>query len=200
MNATRRLLRRLRPLALLLGLIWVSFAVDVALGGALSDAFGVVPRRLSGLDGVLAMPFLHADLDHLLGNTAPLAFLGALILVSAPTRFLGATLGAVILGGALLWLFGRDFNHIGASGLIFGWFGFLVVHGLLERSLRAILGALGAGAFYGVSIAVGLVSGIDENGLPVSWDGHLTGLIAGAVAGWVLSARAGGARPILRPR
>lgn len=200
-EALRRYLRRFQPLLILAALIWAAFAVDVALSGAMTAAFGLEPRRLSGLDGVLAMPFLHANLEHLLANTAPLLVLGALIVTFAPRRLAAATAGAVLLGGGLLWTFGRDYNHIGASGLVFGWFGFLVVFAGVERSWRALLGAAAAIALYGATIWVGLApTSAEGTAGAVSWEGHLFGLIGGAAAALAAGGRGRAARPVLRPR
>lgn len=174
--------RRFRVLVYFIAALWATHLANILLGGALTRALGLVPRRVDGLDGILAMPFLHGSWEHLWANTTPLLLLGGLILALAPERFLKATLISVLVGGALTWLFARDNNHIGASGLIFGWFGFLVALGLLERSRRALLGAFIAIAFYGVSTVLGL----DPSEPRVSWEGHLAGLVAGAAAAWFL--------------
>lgn len=174
--------RRFRLLLLFVGALWIVHLVNILMGGAMTRALGLVPRRIDGLDGVLAMPFLHGSWEHLWANTTPLLLLGGLILALAPERFVRATLISVLLGGALTWIFARDNNHIGASGLIFGWFGFLVALGLLERSGRALLGAFIAIAFYGASTILGL----DPREMRVSWEGHLAGLVAGAAAAWIL--------------
>lgn len=180
--AAAELWRRFRPLVLFIGAIWALHLVNIAMGGALTRSFGLVPRTLSGLDGVLGMPFLHGSWAHLAGNTPPLIVLGGLILLLTPERFNRATVFAVVLGGALTWIFARQNNHIGASGLIFAWFGFLVALGVFERSWRALLGAAAALALYGARTIVGL----DPTSESVSWDGHLAGLAAGIAAGWAL--------------
>lgn len=199
-------LKSLRPLAGLLILVWAAFALDWALGGVLKASFGLEPRRLAGIDGVLLMPFLHADLQHLLGNTPPLIVLGALLKLLMPQRFWPATAIVVFGGGACLWLLGRDYVHIGASSLIFGWFGFLVAAGALERSVRALLGAATALALYGAAVAAGLTGAqATGDGALVSWEAHLFGLMAGVAAAAILRApkrrRVGGrTRAITRPR
>lgn len=182
--------RRARPLAALLAAMWLAHLVNIVAGGALTRSLGLVPRQLSGLDGVVAMPLLHGSWEHLWANTTPVLLLGGLILALAPDRFGGATVIGVILGGALTWLFGRDNNHIGASGLIFAWFGFLVALGLLERSRSAALGAVVAILLYGASTLIGL----DPREVRVSWDGHLAGLAAGVVAASVLRRKPNGQR------
>ena len=176
------LLRRLAPLAGLVALMWAVRFVDIAFGGELTMQFGLVPRTLDGLDGVLAMPFLHGNFAHLISNTTPLLVLGALLLFLTPKRFWAATAICILLGGALTWGFARPFNHIGASGLVFGWFGFMVALGLLERSAQALIGAAIALLLYGTPTLLGLA----PTDARVSWDGHLAGLIAGVVAAWRL--------------
>lgn len=203
-----RTLAALSPALWLVAALWIAHALNIALGGGLTERFGLIPRRLDGADGIAFMPLLHADLDHLIGNTGALLALGLIIALAAPSRFLIATLGAVILGGALLWLFGRPANHIGASGLIFGWFGFLVAYGALARSWRSIAGAVLAIAFYGATVFAGLGGGAlfggaaaaPDGALGVSWEAHLFGLIGGLAAAWISRPRTAQSRPVRRPK
>lgn len=196
-----RALGRMQPLFLLLGLIWAAHGLNIALGGALTPLLGLAPRRLDGLDGVVAMPFVHADLAHLIANTAPLAALGALILILTPRRFYAATAIVILGGGALLWCFGREYNHIGASGLLFGWFGYLVAAGLFERSMTAALGAVAALALYGGAILAGLTEAAPSPDQIVSLEAHALGLAAGFAAAWALRTPSRSrSRPIRRPR
>ena len=184
--------RRYAPLAALIAAIWLAHLLNIVLGGELTVRLGLIPRRLDSLDGVLAMPFLHGSWAHLWANTTPLLILGALILTLAPRRFWPATLICLLLGGALIWLLARGQNHIGASALIFGWFGFLVALGVLERSPAAVLGAVIAVLAYGAQTMLGL----RPDDARISWDGHLAGLVAGVVAAWRLRGplRGGGVR------
>ncbi|MEO1330189.1 MAG: rhomboid family intramembrane serine protease [Pseudomonadota bacterium] len=174
--------RSVAPLIAFVASLWAAHVFNIALQGALTERFGLIPRRIDGLDGILAMPFLHGDWAHLSANTPPLLVLGGLIILLAPDRFWTATLLGVLLGGALTWLFARHNNHIGASGLIFAWFGFLVALGVLERSARALIGAGVAVFFYGAPTLLGLAPEDSR----ISWDGHLAGLAAGVVAAWAL--------------
>lgn len=185
-NGDAAVWRRFQPLLVFLLALWLVHGLDRALDFALSDQFGLRPREIGGLPGVLAMPFLHADWPHLTANTTSLLGLGALILILAPRRFWPATLITVLLAGALIWVFARPYPHVGASGLVFGWFGFLIVFGLLERTPTALLGAGVAILAFGASTVSGLTP-IDER---VSWEGHLAGLVAGAGAAlWLSRAR-----------
>lgn len=174
--------RRFRPLIAIVAAMWLTHLINVSLGGALTERLGLAPRRVDGLDGVVAMPFLHGSWEHLSANTAPLLTLGGVILTLAPRRFWTATAICVVVGGMLTWMLARAHLHIGASGLVFGWFGFLVALGLMERSWPAVIGAGVAVLMHGASTILGLMP-TDSS---VSWDGHLAGLAAGVAAAWLL--------------
>lgn len=180
----RALLRRSAVLGAFVALLWAVQVVNWITGYALNPAFGLIPRQMAGLDGILAMPLLHGSFSHLMANTPPLVIMGALLAATA-TRALVAVNAMVIgLGGGLVWLLGSPAIHVGASGLIFGWFGFLIARGLVDRS-PVTLGAAGIiGVLYG-SILWGVLPG--QPG--VSWEAHLYGAIAGAVAAVVLRSR-----------
>ena len=168
---------RTAALVAFVALLWAVQVVNWIFGYGLNPAFGLIPRHVSGLDGVIAMPLLHGSFAHLMANTPPLLVMGGL-LVATTTRALLAVNAVVIgLGGGLVWLFGSSAIHIGASGLIFGWFGFLVVRGFVDRSLITLGAALVVGVLYG-SILWGVLPG--QPG--VSWEAHLFSAIAGAAA------------------
>lgn len=173
----RAFFRRTAALVVFVALLWVVQVVNWIVGYGLNPAFGLIPRHVSGLDGVIAMPLLHGSFAHLMANTPPLLVMGGL-LVATTTRALLAVNAVVIgLGGGLVWLFGSSAIHIGASGLVFGWFGFLVARGLVDRSLITLGAALVVGLLYG-SILWGFLPG--QPG--VSWEAHLFGAIAGVAA------------------
>lgn len=174
--------------AALVVLLWVLEGLDLALGGAL-DRHGLRPRELAGLEGIVFAPFLHGGFGHLASNTVPFAVLGSLVMTRGMRAFLLTTATIVLLGGALTWLFGRSANHIGASGLVFGWLGFLLVAGLVERSLASIAIAVVVGFLYG-----GLLWGVLPSDPRISWEGHLFGAVAGAAAARGLSRK-----PATRP-
>ncbi|MCI4662861.1 MAG: rhomboid family intramembrane serine protease [Neomegalonema sp.] len=181
LRVTLRILwRMISPVLMLVAAMWLVHVINIALGGGLTRMLGLVPREITGLDGIVAMPFLHGNWEHLLANTVPLVILGVLIALLAPEQFYAALLGGIVLTGSLAWLFARPHNHIGASGLVFAWFGFLVSWGLLVRSWRAVLGAGVALFLYGVPTLFGIVATSER----VSWDGHLAGLAAGSLTAW----------------
>lgn len=146
------------------------------------NTFGLTPRTSSGLYGILAMPFLHANFAHLTANTLPLLVL-MMLLAGSKTNSWQVVVAIIVLGGLLLWLFGRHATHIGASGLVFGLMSFLIVSGLVERRIIPLLIAVLVGFLYGGSMLAGVVPHLGSN---VSWDGHLFGAIAGGVVAIVL--------------
>lgn len=159
-----------------LGVIWAVFLLRFVAPGV--DRFGVTPRTSGGLAGIVAMPFLHANLAHLAGNTVPL-FVLLLLVVGSRARPWAIVAGISVLSGSLLWIFGRPAIHIGASALIFGLTTFLIASGLLERRLVSLLIAACVGFLYGGSLVAGVAPGLRAG---VSWDGHLCGAVAGVMA------------------
>ena len=166
----------------LLVVMWVLEIVDAVLGGSL-DQFGIRPRSTDGLVGLAASPFLHGGFEHLVSNTIPFAVLGFLTMVHGVGTFWRVSLFAALVGGLLVWLVGASNSvHIGASGVIFGYFGFLLAMGLFERSAKAILIAVLVGLGYG-----GLIFGVLPSQPGVSWEGHLFGFLAGGTSAWMLA-------------
>lgn len=153
--------------------IWLVFILDRVLP---LDAFGLIPRQVRGLDGIVTMPFIHKDLGHILGNTVPLVVTLFLLAGSRANSTIIVCL-IIVVGGSLLWLFGREAKHIGASGLVYGLIAFHVCAGFLEKRLLSIAIAVGVGLFYSTTFLKGIVP--FQQG--VSWDGHLLGGIGGAL-------------------
>ena len=167
--------------ALLLALMWIVGMVNILFDYRLSE-YGVVPRTVDGLIGIPLMPFLHGSFDHLLVNTLPAVILGGLVAIQGSKKFLTATVFITLVGGGALWVVGRSAVHVGASGLIFGYFGYLIARAWYTRSLGAVLIAVVVAVVYG-GILLGVLPFFQEG---VSWEGHLTGLIAGALAARVM--------------
>jgi membrane associated rhomboid family serine protease len=175
------LLKRLIGLAAFVAVLWAMQGLNWVTGYQLNYAFGLIPRQVSGLDGIVAMPLLHGSLSHLMSNTPPLLLMGALLAATATRALVAVNAVIVILGGALVWVFGGFAVHIGASGLVFGWFGFLCARGLVDRSPITLGAALVVGAVYG-----SLIWGVFPGQPGVSWEAHLFGALAGAVAAMVI--------------
>jgi membrane associated rhomboid family serine protease len=182
-NASHTIREELWDVVVFIGLIWAVFLVSLVFPGL--DQYGVIPRKLGGIVGIAAMPFLHGNLGHILSNTVPL-FVLLVLLAGSRAESWKVVVVISILGGFLLWIFGRPAVHIGASGLISGLIAFLILSGLLEMRIVPLLIALFVGFLYGGSLVLGLLPRL---GSEVSWDGHLCGAIAGALVAFALTRR-----------
>jgi len=176
---------QVKTLLLVVVLLWAIEIVDAAIPFLYLDAFGIRPRQVSGLWGILFAPFLHGDFAHLISNTIPFVTLSWLIMLRSTEDWLVVTLIAAAIGGLGTWLLGDPGSvHIGASGVIFGYFGFLLLRGYFERSFVAILFSVLVFFLYG-SILWGVLPNMD--GAPISWEGHLCGFVGGVVAAKIMA-------------
>lgn len=165
-------------------LLWVIEGIDTIAGGQLDDN-GVRPRSDEGLLGIIFAPLLHGGWAHLISNTFPLIVLGFLLALSGLRTWLVVTAIIWVIGGAGVWFIGAEqSNHIGASGLVFGWLVHLLLRGVFARRLGQI--ALGIVIFivYG-SLLWGVLPGRPG----VSWEGHLFGALGGVLAAWSTAKR-----------
>ncbi len=167
-------------LLLFVAVLWVVGIVD-ALAGLELGAYGIVPRTADGLRGIPLHVFLHGGFTHLLSNSGPLIVLGGLVSLRGSRTLLTSSVFIVLVGGLAVWLAARPSVHIGASGLVFGYFGYLVARGFYERSFKAILIAVVVAFFYW-----GLIFGVLPQLGFVSWEGHLFGLIAGVLYAYIV--------------
>ena len=177
-NIKKNWLSALEAICTLVAFIWIAEFLNNFYGHAF-NAFGIYPREPGTLPGIVLWPFLHGSFQHLAMNTTPLLLMGFLVALRGPCVFVRTSLMILIIGGLGVWLFGRSAFHIGASGLVFGYFGFLVTIGIYERSISSLAIASITLFYYG-----GLILGILPTNSFVSWEGHLFGLVAG-----ILSAR-----------
>jgi membrane associated rhomboid family serine protease len=160
-------------------------AIDQGTDGYLDAAGGIIPHHLDGLDGVLFSPFLHAGWAHLYGNAVPLILVGTFALAGGARRFIWSTALIMLISGLGVWFVGDSRTVvIGASGVIFGYLGLLFTRGFVERSWWN----LGVAAFIGLLYWY-QVYNLLPNDQQVSWQGHLLGLIGGAVAAVVFRRR-----------
>jgi membrane associated rhomboid family serine protease len=161
-----------------ISILWVLELVDsLLLRGAL-NRYGIRPRQVNGLRGILLAPFLHGNLQHLAANTVPLLVLGWFVMLDGINTFAIVTVAVWLISGAGVWLFGMPrTNHIGASGLVFGYLGFLLFWAYFERSLMAIALAIIAGLLYG-----SMIWGVLPLRRGQSWQGHLFGFVGGGLA------------------
>lgn len=183
-------------------LLYLIEIVDQLTGHSL-DRNGIRPLESDGLLGIVFAPLLHADWAHLVANTVPALVLGFLVTLTGMARFVWATAIIWIVGGLGTWLIGNiggcrvETNHIGASGLIFGWLTFLLVFGWLTRHWWQIVLSLVVLFFYG-GILLGAVPVLNRCG-GVSWQGHLCGALAGLLAAYWLSGAQRRARELPAP-
>ena len=161
-----------------IGLLVVVHAVNVLLDMALT-VFGVIPRSLVGLRGVLFSPLLHGDWAHLFANLPPLAVMLGLLAFTRGRKLWPTTFALWAASGLAVWLVGRPLSiQVGASGLIYALASYLVVAAWTRRDLKSGLAALIVLFFYG-----GIVWGVIPGRPGVSWEGHLAGAIAGGIIG-----------------
>ena len=168
----------------LAAVLWAVEAVNVATDRRLVE-FGIRPRQLDGLDGIILSPFLHASVAHLVGNTVPFVLLGWFVLITGLRQWAIATAVIVLLGGLGTWLVAPSGLIVGASGVVMGWLGYLLARAYWARSLIAIVAAIVIMLFFG-SLLWGLLPTVRHG---VSWQGHLCGFVAGIAAAWFLHAR-----------
>ncbi|MFD5189069.1 rhomboid family intramembrane serine protease [Streptomyces sp. NPDC058357] len=182
-------------------LVWVAFLwlleiVDASTGHAL-DTFGIEPRRAAELLDVVPASFIHFGFGHVAANSLPLLVFGFLAALSGVRRFAAVAAMIIVVDGLGVWLVSPSgSNTAGASGLVFGLFGYLLVRGFVDRRLLDIGAGLVIGAIWGSSILVG----ISPANTSVSWQGHLFGLAAGVAAAFVFRRRGStpaSARPLI---
>ncbi|MBD1842094.1 rhomboid family intramembrane serine protease [Cyanobacteria bacterium FACHB-63] len=170
-------------LGTLVGIMWIVEVVDIALAGKL-NYLGIYPRNAIGLRGILLAPFLHRDFRHLISNTIPLVVMGWFVMLRGVSEFFKVSAIVMLASGLGVWLLGAPGLHIGASGVIFGYFGFLLSRAYFERSALSIAMSLAVGLLYG-----GIIWGVLPGQLGISWEGHLFGFLSGIFAARQISLR-----------
>jgi membrane associated rhomboid family serine protease len=155
-------------------LTWVVFLLDLVLP---IENFGIRPRSMMGLIGIITAPFIHANLSHLLTNSLSLIIFGIIFALVVKRRTLAMMIFIILVQGVLTWILARNANHVGASGLIFGLFGYLLLLGYFQRKPKYVVLSLGMALFFG-----GLIYGVLPTDPQISWEGHLCGFFAGAIA------------------
>ncbi|NJM68453.1 MAG: rhomboid family intramembrane serine protease [Acaryochloris sp. RU_4_1] len=157
--------------------LWAIQLINAITGDSFLQ-FGVIPRNLIGLRGILFAPLIHGSFRHLIANTVPFLILGGLVMVRRIMDFFTVSLIVILLGGFGTWLFaGSNTVHVGASGLVFGYLGYLLCRGYFERSWSAITLSVLVVMAYG-----GMLWGVLPSRPYISWQSHLFGLISGGIA------------------
>ncbi|NBD32886.1 MAG: rhomboid family intramembrane serine protease [Cyanobacteria bacterium] len=173
----------------LLAVFWLVELVDLFVLQSYSlDRFGIAPRNILGLRGIVFAPFLHGNLPHLIANTVPFLTLGWLVMLQETKDFWRVTGLTMLVGGLGVWLTGQPNSiHIGASILIFGYLGFLLFRGYFQRNAPSIALSIIVGVFYG-----SFIWGVLPTRAGISWEGHLFGFIGGVIAArWIGKSRRG---------
>jgi membrane associated rhomboid family serine protease len=174
-------LRQAAILAGIVALLWLLEVADQLLFGGRLDALGIQPRTATGLRGIALAPFLHGGFAHLAANTIPFIVLGWLVMLRSTSDFFVVAVVSAAVSGLGVWLFGGSHSvHVGLSGVIFGFLGYLLARGVYERRLSAILLALIALVLYG-----GALWGVLPLQAGVSWQGHLFGFLGGWLVGTI---------------
>jgi len=157
--------------------MWLIFALqfylDIDLG-----FLGIYPRKLTGLMGVFLAPLIHGSLSHIVSNTFPLLLLGTTLFVFSPKIAPWVFLDCYLITGLLVWIFGREFYHIGASGLIYGVAFFLIMRGFFRKDVKSLIISIFVVALYG-----SLIYGLMPDDPWISWESHVFGAaVGGALA------------------
>jgi len=165
-------------LATFVAIFWLLEILDQFVFRGSLDIFGIIPHQVIGLRGILFAPFLHGDFTHLIANTVPFLILGWLVMLQETSDFFIVTGLTMLVGGLGVWLFATPGSiHIGASILIFGYLGFLLLRGYFQRNIPSILLSILVFLLYG-----GTIWGVLPSRPGISWQGHLFGFLGGVLA------------------
>jgi len=170
-----------------IALIWALQVANWADSYRLDANYEIIPRDISRLPDIFVAPFLHFNWDHIESNSGPLFVFGLLAAYRGVAKFLGVTLICIVTSGMAIWLFqSTNEASVGASGVIFGYFGYVLARGLIDRNTIDALTAMvmGLSYYYILTVAIPGAKG-------VSWIGHLGGLVGGLACGWIFRTRRG---------
>lgn len=163
----------LKPVITMILLLWIIHLISHIIP---LQNYGIKPRDLHGLIGIVTAPFLHADLYHLINNSIGLLIFGLIFRFLEGKQSLLIILSIIFIQGTLTWIMARNGNHIGASGVIFGLYGYLLFAGFFHHQFKYILASIFILFFYG-----GMIFGVLPSTPGISWEGHLFGFIAGVL-------------------
>jgi len=162
--------------------IWTVYWFEIRFQVNFND-YGIYPRTLKGLRGIVLSPFLHASVEHLYNNTIPLAILTASLIYFYRSISFKVLLGGIIISGFITWLIGRPSYHIGASGLIYVLVSFIFFKGIISKHYRLVALSLIVVFIYGSTLWY--IFPVKDG---ISWEGHLGGFITGLFLAFVLKA------------
>ena len=175
-------LKRFWPILTLTVICWLVFLADSLFWHGQLTQYGIIPRRVSSLPGILCAPFLHVSFKHITANTVPLAVLGGIICARNKGEFSVITVAGILLSGGLTWLLARNACHVGASSLIFCFFGYLASLAYFNRTFGALVLSVVCVVGYG-----GMLRGLLPGAAAISWESHAAGLVAGIALAWLTS-------------
>ncbi len=172
------ILKEFKILIISVTIFWAIEILDFFVFKGSLDRYGIQPHTVIGLRGILFAPFLHGSFGHLIANTIPFIILGWLTMIQETKDFYIVSFLSALVGGMGVWVFGAPGSiHIGASILIYGYLGFLLLRGYFQRNFPSIALSIFVAVAYG-----GLIWGVFPSGMRISWQGHLFGFIGGAIA------------------
>lgn len=183
LSLAQELTLQARILGSFVGIFWLVELIDQFIFRGNLDRFGIAPRAFSGLQGIFFAPFLHGSWPHLISNTVPFVVLGWFVMIQETADFIIVTVFSLLIAGLGTWLFGATGSvHVGASSLIYGYLGFLLLRGYFERNQTSVMLSILVFFLYG-----GVVWGVLPTQASVSWEGHLFGFVGGVLAARYLS-------------
>lgn len=171
-------LKEFKILIISIAVLWLVEIVDFLIFQGSLDSYGIRPHSTIGLRGIVLAPLLHGGFGHLMANTVPFLTLGWLTMIQETSDFYVASITSALIGGLGVWIFGAPNSvHIGASILIYGYLGFLLLRGYFQKNFPSIALSIFVAIAYG-----SFIWGVFPSQLGVSWQGHLFGFIGGAIA------------------
>lgn len=177
------ILKEFKILIISVTIFWAIEILDFFVFKGSLDRYGIQPHEVIGLRGILFAPFLHGGFGHLMANTIPFIILGWLTMIQETKDFYIVSFLSALVGGMGVWVFGAPGSiHIGASILIYGYLGFLLLRGYFQRNFPSIALSIFVAVAYG-----GLIWGVFPSDMRVSWQGHLFGFIGGAIAAKIIA-------------
>ncbi len=162
-------------------LMWLFFTVEYYLKIDLGF-LGIYPLSIKGLIGIITAPMVHGNFNHLLSNTIPLLALGGSLYFFYPSVAPRVFIHAYFFTNILVWVFGRPFYHVGASGIVYSLASFLIFYGFFHRNFKTVIISLIVVIVYG-----GLIFGVMPFNQNISWESHLMGALVGVVSAFLFS-------------
>lgn len=179
-NTEKKLLSAVKTASVPVMIIWILHIIKV-IGNFHWGRFGVFPREIDGLAGIIFSPLIHGDFQHLFSNSIPVFFLVTMILFFYEKIALISITAIYLITGLLVWLFAREgVYHIGASGVVYGMVSFVFWNGVFRRSMKAVILSLVIIIMYS-----GYFAGIVPGQEGISWESHLMGGLTGIVVSFI---------------